>query len=143
MAKLCFLLRLMASLLALLPFAIAVKISDIFTLEPALEDANGGCDARTDVLDQWLNESIYAAKAAVDAIAGYSKDLRVRRSMATIFGIPNNKKRHDSRTKPDAIDEILGTCQPLCNIPFRIPHTNGVTRLHQTCFELSRQLPCV
>lgn len=52
MAKPCFLLGLIASLLVLLPFAIALGISDIFTLEPDLKDTDGGCDARANVLDQ-------------------------------------------------------------------------------------------
>ena len=62
------------------------------------------------VLDQWRNESIYAVQATLDAIGSYGQDLRVQRSMAKIFGIANDKRRHEIRTKPDAIDEIEGTC---------------------------------
>jgi hypothetical protein len=90
MAKHLFFLGLIASLFVLLPRTIAVDIPDIFTLEPNLSDADGGCDGRADELDQWLTESIYSIDAALNAIDSYNQDVRVRRSMSVIFGITNS-----------------------------------------------------
>lgn len=110
MGNLSSLLVLITGLLALLPCAIALKITDIFTVQSG--NQNGGCDNRDTELEQWLSEAIDSIYYAVQALNTYDQDIRVRRAMSTIFGIANNGKLpgNQQSARYRAFDEVRGTC---------------------------------
>ncbi|KAH8711252.1 hypothetical protein HC256_008066 [Beauveria bassiana] len=92
MAKLSGFGRLFAALLALqlLPWIVAVDISDIFTVQRG--KVAGSCDGQMNLLNNWLAESTLSVEQALDAIDRYNSNLNVRKAMNTIFHIQNQGK---------------------------------------------------
>lgn len=77
MAKHSFFLDLITGLLALSLYIIAVKITDLFTVQPAARD--GACDDRAAAVDhvQWLSEGVDSSiDVALNAIDAYRQDSR-------------------------------------------------------------------
>ncbi|TLD30349.1 hypothetical protein PspLS_01910 [Pyricularia sp. CBS 133598] len=90
MAKISFLLGLVAGLHLLLSCALAVRINDVFTVKGTSGD--GGCDHRQTLLDQWIEESHISAEVALDAMDEHKDDKRVIKALSTFFGLPNKKR---------------------------------------------------
>ncbi|ORY65780.1 uncharacterized protein BCR38DRAFT_511258, partial [Pseudomassariella vexata] len=90
--------------LTLLSRTVAIEITDIFTVQPGASD--GGCGDRVAQLDQSLSEGIESLDVALNAIDNYNNDIRVRRSLATIFGITNSGRLRESRVTADAVRRV-------------------------------------
>ncbi|KAM3510963.1 hypothetical protein MY11210_005362 [Beauveria gryllotalpidicola] len=111
MAKLSGLGHLVVALLALLPWSVAVDITDIFTVQSG--NLLGSCDNQMGLLDNWLAESTFSVEVALDAIDRYDSDPNIRKAMEIIFHIKNQgkmsaggKRRAGFRRVKDELDWV-------------------------------------
>ncbi|KAJ3491612.1 hypothetical protein NLG97_g5559 [Lecanicillium saksenae] len=96
---------LLVSVLTILPWAIAVEITDIFTVQTGTD--NGGCGNYMTELDNWLTEIDYSLHAAQEAIEDkYDQRVEVRRSMSHIFGVRNTGRLPQKGVRRKNVNDV-------------------------------------